>query len=50
MSLGTENIFVVRQAFARIHHGFFRSAENVDFHNFIGVIWGNVFFIILPMW
>ena len=43
ISLSTENIFVVRQAFARFQHGFFGSAENVDLHNFIDGIWENDF-------
>ena len=37
-SLITENIFVIRQAFASIQHGFFRSAKNVDHHCLIDVI------------
>ena len=35
--------FVVRQAFTSFQHGFLRSAENVDLHNLIGVIWENIF-------
>ena len=43
ISLRTEHIFVVRQAFASFQHGLFRSAENVDLQYFDDVIWENVF-------
>ena len=37
--------FVIRQAFASIQHGFFRSAENADLHNLIDVIGEGVVFL-----
>ena len=33
----------MRLAFTSFQHGFFRSAKNVDLHNFVGVIWENVY-------
>ena len=44
-SLITENIFLVRQAFASIQHGFFRSAENADLHSLIDVAGESVVFL-----
>ena len=37
--------FWVRQAFASIQHGFFRSAENADLHSLIGVTGESVVFL-----
>ena len=37
-SIITENIFLVRQAFSSVQHGFFRSIENADLHNIIDVV------------
>ena len=35
--------FVIRQAFTSFQHDSLRSAENVDLHNLIGVVWENIF-------
>ena len=41
-SLITENILLQDNLLPVFQHGFLRSAENVDLHNLVGVVWGNV--------
>ena len=45
-SLLTENISVMRQAFASVQHGFPRSAENVYLHNIL-VLFEKMFFLMI---